>query len=124
MAALTSKWPAIRTISCYIHLKRNMRRHKHLLISNDNYDKVKGDIERMWLARTWHQFQIISTTYMWTWSTKLGEVTFSQWFSEIYLTPAWDLSFSTASGCPGVVAHQQHIESHHKGISKLFLEND
>ncbi|KAF0732365.1 hypothetical protein AaE_009233, partial [Aphanomyces astaci] len=45
MAALTSKWPAIRTISCYIHLKRNVRRHKHLLISNDNYDKVKGDIE-------------------------------------------------------------------------------
>ncbi|KAF0710750.1 hypothetical protein AaE_012394, partial [Aphanomyces astaci] len=63
MAALTSKWSAIRTISCYIHLKRNnVRRHKHLLISNDNYDKVKGDIERMWLARTWHQFQIISTT--------------------------------------------------------------
>ncbi|ETV74097.1 hypothetical protein H257_11399 [Aphanomyces astaci] len=30
MAALTSKWPAIRTISCYIHLKRNVRRHKHI----------------------------------------------------------------------------------------------
>ncbi|KAF0713142.1 hypothetical protein AaE_011855, partial [Aphanomyces astaci] len=119
MAALTSKWPAIRTISCYIHLKRNVRRHKHLLINNDNYDKVKGDIERMWLARTWHQFQIISTTYMWTWSTKLGEVRFSQWFTEIYLTPPWDLWFSTASGCPGVVAHQQHNESHHKGIKTV-----
>ncbi|KAF0767815.1 hypothetical protein AaE_002829, partial [Aphanomyces astaci] len=53
------------------------------------------------------------------WETSLAEEEFAQWFQETYLLPPWDVWFFVASLTPGIPAHQQHIESHHKRIKQV-----
>ncbi|KAF0705961.1 hypothetical protein AaE_014309 [Aphanomyces astaci] len=115
-AAFVRKWPNVHVVSCYVHMKRNVHKHKKLLRESNNYSRVKADIERMWLARSHHQFHVIAAICLSEWMVDLGEIELSTWFRDVYLSPPWDQWFSTASNCPGVMPHQQHIESHHKSI--------
>ncbi|ETV82186.1 hypothetical protein H257_04897 [Aphanomyces astaci] len=115
-AALVRKWPNVHVVSCYVHMKRNVHKHKKLLRESNNYSRVKADIERMWLARSHHQFHVIAAICLSEWMVDLSEIEMSTWFRDVYLSPPWDQWFSTASYCPGVMPHQQHIESHHKSI--------
>ncbi|ETV68655.1 hypothetical protein H257_15461 [Aphanomyces astaci] len=71
-------------------------------------------------CRSHHQFHVIAAICLSEWMVDLGEIELSTWFRDVYLSPPWDQWFSTASNCPGVMPHQQHIESHHKSIKIVY----
>ncbi|ETV63858.1 hypothetical protein H257_19203, partial [Aphanomyces astaci] len=93
---LKKQWPQVHVVICtQIHLMRS--------------------------ARTWMQFHAIASVVLMDWETSLAEEEFAQWFQETYLLPPWDVWFFVASLTPGIPAHQQHIESHHKRIKQCEL---
>ncbi|GMF49488.1 unnamed protein product [Phytophthora fragariaefolia] len=61
--------------------------------------------------RTREFFGLITTNWI-----SLGELDFTAWISEQYLTDPWDGWFITASSEAGVIPNQNAIESHHKSM--------
>ncbi|KAF0710763.1 hypothetical protein AaE_012390, partial [Aphanomyces astaci] len=117
--ALKKQWPQVHVVSCAIHMLRNVHKHKSLLRTMDNYKVICTQIHLMRSARTWMQFHAIASVVLMDWETSLAEEEFAQWFQETYLLPPWDVWFFVASLTPGIPAHQQHIESHHKRIKQV-----
>jgi hypothetical protein len=102
---------------------RNVQKHKDILNNVENYKTIVSHIHLMRSARSWMQFHAIASVILNEWETSLNEEAFAQWFQETYLLPPWDLWFHLASTIPGIPAHQQHIESHHKRIKQVIMND-